>query len=319
LYHADAAKNGKEGHIMKKMRKEISIKMSKKIAALVILAAVLVFPGCSSSSGDAENGASWPAMENLKAVSAEDINEVSYTRSTEGGSISNTVTDPTGIEDIYLRLKDVSIESETDEGAEDDGLSLKVKTEDKTFGFEFEGDVLILEDGSRYKVDNLDSLKRYIDGLDAGNDEQTSSVDSASGEYDILSGYDTQTNGSIKYVYGNDFALAMPAGDDWDIEKNASDSFTVYLKAAKEDGYEGDLVTIRAYDPDDDSYMQLPSYHVAGTGKNVNKRFVAIYPTDVRWNHEDASQEARYRELEEHLKKIGEGAANSPFVTGEDK
>jgi len=55
--------------------------------------------------------------------------------------------------------------------------------------------------------------------------------------------------------------------------------------------------------------------HVAGVGQNVNKRFVAIYPSDLQYNPQDSQQAADYKDLFDHLHKIGEGAVNSPLQT----
>ena len=141
---------------------------------------------------------------------------------------------------------------------------------------------------------------------------------SASDDYDINahSLREASSDGTIQYMYFNDFMITMPNNDKWGYEYD-KDSVTFFLQAARADGLDGRLVTIKAYDMDDNSYEQLPSYHVAGVGKNVNKRFIAIYPTDVQWNHEDAQQEADYMDLYDYLQKIGEGAVNSPLQTAD--
>ena len=145
----------------------------------------------------------------------------------------------------------------------------------------------------------------------SGGSGQTGS----SADYDILEGLQIQKDGSALYLYGNDFMLIMPNDDDWAYEKTDNDTLRIYLVDAQESGYGGNLVTIKAYDLDDNSYEMLPSYSVAGVGRNVNKRFIAIFPTDVQWDHNDEDQEEDYRELYEHVHKIGEGAVNSPFRT----
>ena len=90
---------------------------------------------------------------------------------------------------------------------------------------------------------------------------------------------------------------------------------TLIYTPAADAGYGGRIVTIKAYDMDDDSYKNIPSYQVAGVGRNVNKRFIAIYPSDVQYDPNDATQAAEYKELYDHTRKISEGAANSPFYT----
>ena len=140
------------------------------------------------------------------------------------------------------------------------------------------------------------------------------------GAYDIMKGFEEKTNddGSIRYLYFNDFMLVMPGNDKWSYEPAGDgQSVVFYLNSAKEDNFGGRLVTIHAYDINDDSYENVPSYSVGGVGGNTNMRFVAEYPTDVQWNGEDAQQDADYRELSDYLHKIGEGAVNSPLATAD--
>ena len=64
----------------------------------------------------------------------------------------------------------------------------------------------------------------------------------------------------------------------------------------------------------DDSYKNLPNYHVAGVGQNVNKRFIAIYPTDLQFG---PNSKAKYDELHNIVYKIQEGSADSPLQTAD--
>ena len=145
--------------------------------------------------------------------------------------------------------------------------------------------------------------------------ETTETTAETVSDFDILEGEQLVENGSELLLYGNDFMLVMPNNDKWGYKKDAAGNLDIYLKAARDDGYEGNLVTIMAFDPEDTSYEEFPDYSVAGKGQNVNKTFVALFPTDVQYNPEDATQQADYDELFTHVKKIAEGAADSPFQT----
>lgn len=294
------------------------------MVTLMILAAALILAACS---GKTEDEAKWPAMDALKEIKAADITSIDYTRGTEGGASSDTAQDPGEIEDIYLRLKDVSIKAKRDISVDDDDLGIKVNTESNTLSFSFEGDILVLEDGTRYEVENLGALKSYIDSLieehaqtDGSDPDDTGKGDAEPvKDYVIDEGFQKKTNddGSIEYLYFNDFMITMPGNEKWSFEANG-DSVSFYLFSAQQEGYGGRLVTIQAYDLDDDSYEEMPMpFQVAGVGKNVNKRFIAIYPSDVQYNHNDAQQTADYNDLYDYLKKIGEGAVNSPMQTSD--
>lgn len=136
-----------------------------------------------------------------------------------------------------------------------------------------------------------------------------------SADYDVEKGFkkETSDDGSVDYLYFNDFMISMPHNDKWGYETNGNE-VTFFLTAAQKGEFGGRLVTIKAYDEDDNSYEQIPVPHqVAGVGKNVNKRFVAIYPSDVQFDFNDEQQTADYKELFDYLKKIKEGAEDSPL------
>ena len=143
--------------------------------------------------------------------------------------------------------------------------------------------------------------------------EATEATTEAAGDYDILEG--SQLVDGL--LYGNDFLLIMPDNDSWGYEKTSDTTLEIYLKSARDDGYGGNLVTIMAFDPEDTSYENFPDYSVAGHGQNCGKTFVALFPTDVQFNPQDADQQAAYQDLYTYVKKIGEGAVNSPFQTAD--
>ena len=151
------------------------------------------------------------------------------------------------------------------------------------------------------------------------SDTTTESTESATTEatddYDILAGSELYESGSELLLYGNDFLLIMPNNDKWGYEKSSNDCMEIYLKSARNANLGGNLVSIMAFDPEDTSYENFPDYAVAGTGQNVNKTFIALFPTDVQFDPQDTQMEADYNELLTYLKKIGDGAVDSPFQT----
>ena len=340
--------------------KSLSCKIAIVLAAvmLVALAACSSGQGKTASADVRENStpveekttsdnssAIWPAMDALQSLSAADITTVEYVRLTEGGMSAGKADDVETIENIYLRLKDVSVKGESKMGVDDDGLEIKIAAGDKSLHFNFEGDILVLEDGSRYEVDNLQSLRSYVDGLveenvvanddnsskvsdsessasvsnvSEGNGANSSGGTGASGPYDVSENFEKAASGDgITYLYFNDFMLVMPDNEKYSFDMEG-DSVTFYLFSAQQEGYGGRLVTIKAFDMDDTSYEDFPmEAHVAGVGQNVNKRFVAIYPSDLQYNPQDSAQAADYKDLYSHLHKIGEGAANSPLYTSD--
>ena len=309
-----------------------NMKRYLKITALMILLALIsagFLSACGGSGGSSgtEGEAEWPAMDKLNGLTASDITSIQYSRATEGGVQEDRTGDPTEIEDIYLRLKDITVADKTDEAFEDDDMYITVEAGDENIEFSFMGDILILE-GDNYKVDNLSSLKSYIDGLlenaagpkedrqdttGGGNTTGSNDPTAGSADYDVSKGFEKKSWNDMEILYFNDFMITMPNNDKWSYEMDGN-KVIFYLYTAQQEGYGGRLVTISAYDMDDNSYEQLPMpYQVAGVGKNVNKRFVAIYPSDVQYDFNDEQQSADYMELFDYLKKIKEGASDSPL------
>ena len=252
----------------------------------------------------------------------EDINEYEDCIWTNGTNV------------LYLD-EDGDVRLHSADGEKD--LGSDVRFPGKSFGFRF-GDYMLrsmsrtiriysLADGTIRDYDLSQEMAAALSQVESkmqggsydtdGNSGQ-SSTGGNQDQYDILAGSQIKKEDTIVYLYGNDFLLTMPLGyEDWDFEQDTPDSFSVVYIPGKNAGCGGNLVTIKAYDPDDTSYEKIPSYHIAGRGRNTNKVFVAIYPTDVQWDVNNASQEARYKDLLEYLQKIGEGAVNSPFQTAD--
>lgn len=155
-----------------------------------------------------------------------------------------------------------------------------------------------------------DTETKTTEATEATDDTEAADV---SGDYDIMEGFKLEENGSMLLLYGNGFVLTMPNNDNWGYEQISPTTLSIYEKDAREDGFEGDLVNIMAFDPSDKSYEVYPDYTVAGTSKNLNKKFIAQFPSDVRFDPNNPDQEADYSELFDHVNKIAEGMADSPF------
>ena len=146
----------------------------------------------------------------------------------------------------------------------------------------------------------------------SGSDNSGSGTSGTSDDYNITKDMYTSTNddGSIEYMNFKDFVITMPNNEKWSMQSTPR-AVTFYLFSAQQEGYGGVLCSIAAYDIDDDVYLEIPHYSEIGITKNSNKRLVAIFPTDVQWNHDDPQQEADYKELQTYMQKIGK-AVNSP-------
>lgn len=130
----------------------------------------------------------------------------------------------------------------------------------------------------------------------------------ASGEYDIARnigvGYD-----KTEFLYSDHFVLNMPDfPSDWDYEVLSKTAFQIVHYPSRDAGCGGNVVSIMAYDKDDDSYNILPHYTVAGESKD--KIYIACFPTDVQFSRET---EKGWRQLSEFMQQIDVDDADNPF------
>ena len=130
----------------------------------------------------------------------------------------------------------------------------------------------------------------------------------ASGEYDIARnigvGYD-----KTEFLYSDHFVLNMPDfPSDWDYEVLSKTAFQIVHYPSRDVGCGGNVVSIMAYDKDDDSYKMLPHYTVAGESKD--KIYIACFPTDVQYSRET---EKGWRQLSEFMQQIDVDDADNPF------
>lgn len=150
-------------------------------AFLAILLSLLMVASCSSPAASQKDntdtkaeekteaevettdkaGAVWKEQDVLKSSEASDIVSISYSFYGEEGETSQTVDDRDDIEDIYLRLCNISLGERENVGIEDASLFVTVKLADQELNFHFEADYVDLEDGL-YKAEHVASLRTYL-------------------------------------------------------------------------------------------------------------------------------------------------------------
>ena len=139
-------------------------------------------------------------------------------------------------------------------------------------------------------------------------DRALSETAAASGEYDIARnigvGYD-----KTEFLYSDYFVLNMPDfPSDWNYEVHGQTALEIVHYPSRDAGYGGNVVSIMAYDKDDDSYKMLPHYTVAGESKD--KIYIACFPTDVQYSRET---EKGWRQLSEFFQQIDVKDPDNPF------
>ena len=103
----------------------------------------------------------WKEQEALKEAEPSDIISISYAFYGEEGETAGTEEDRDDIEDIYLRLCNISLGAPVNMGIEDASLFVTVKLADQELNFHFEADYVDIGN-SLYEAKHVDSLRTYL-------------------------------------------------------------------------------------------------------------------------------------------------------------
>ena len=103
----------------------------------------------------------WKEQEALKEAEPSDIISISYAFYGEEGETAGTEEDRDDIEDIYLRLCNISLGAPVNMGIEDASLFVTVKLADQELNFHFEADYVDIGN-SLYEAEHVDSLRTYL-------------------------------------------------------------------------------------------------------------------------------------------------------------
>ncbi|MDO4345033.1 MAG: hypothetical protein Q4C50_09550 [Eubacteriales bacterium] len=121
-------------------------------------------------------------------------------------------------------------------------------------------------------------------------------------EFDISSGIKTRASEGSAYLETDHFTIYFPGDISWDYESVDNNTLIIYYTPAKDAGFGGRVVTIKAYDWADNSYEDIPEYSIAGL--DSEKKYVAIFPTDLQYDPSDSTQEAEYGRMLKVAKRM---------------
>lgn len=147
---------------------------------------------------------------------------------------------------------------------------------------------------------------------------QPSSVSSDS--YRIDAGLREWTSQGLVFLQGDYITLYVNAEDynngliGW--EANAEgDSLKIYYPKAHDSGHGGTVVTLMAFDWGENGYENFPNYKIACLTEN--KKYIAMFPTDVQYNPNDSVQAEEYARLRQWASNIDQDNSSNPFSTHE--
>lgn len=169
---------------------------------------------------------------------------------------------------------------------------------------------LHLDDGESLKIGKGEALAAG-GNTDAASESSASESPAADNAYNIAENIGVFNSEGQARLESKYFSLYLPADGEWIYQVIDDSTIGIYYGPSYESGAGGHLVTIKAFDWGDNSYEDFPEYTVAGTSED--KKYIAIFPTDVQY---DSSQESGYRRMYEYVKRINdneENAADNPF------
>lgn len=151
-----------------------------------------------------------------------------------------------------------------------------------------------------YVMSDYDST--YVYGYSESGKEGYVNKNYLVSAYNIASGIKTRASEGSSYLETDYFSLYLPGDISWEYKTVDNTAISIYYTPAKEAGYGGHVVTIRAYDWMDNEYADFPSWSMAGLSNE--KKFVAVFPTDVQFNLDDAVQSEEYGRLLQVAKRM---------------
>ena len=142
--------------------------------------------------------------------------------------------------------------------------------------------------------------------------EETETIAETPDSYDIAANMKLKEKDGVKILRTDHFTLTLSHGNSWDVNVNSKASITIYNKDLHKAKQGGKIVTILAYNIDDESYDVLPEYNVIG--ESNGKRYIAAVPTDVQFDESNKESYADYIAVFDEASRLKEGTENSPLA-----
>jgi len=132
-------------------------------------------------------------------------------------------------------------------------------------------------------------------GAPASQESGSPQPPASGGEFDISANIQFQASQGYSLLINDYFSVCLPMLPEWDVEVIDKETLSFYYPPAADAGYGGHFLTIKAFDWEDSSYEDFPSWSIAGMDEN--KIYVAIFPTDVQFDPSSATQAEEYNIL----------------------
>lgn len=143
-------------------------------------------------------------------------------------------------------------------------------------------------------------------------------ISESSGNYNIANGLEARVSDGTGFMQNDYFYLIFNYDDFvnglWEFYASDANTIDFYYTKAKAGGYGGWVFSLIAYDWGDNGYEDYPEYTIAGLSDE--KKYIAVFPTDVQYNVKDAEQQEEYTRLLTYAKRIDQNNDDNPLAVG---
>lgn len=136
--------------------------------------------------------------------------------------------------------------------------------------------------------------------------------ESTSAQFDIGEGLTVTEDeeNDTRTIETDYFTLTLGRASTWNYEQNDPGRISIYNTAAHDAGIGGHIMSIQAFDPEDESYDIIPNKVI---GEKEGKKIVVTYASDVQYNINDNAQSDDYMTVRREAETIKEGGAEGPL------
>ncbi|MDO5541037.1 MAG: hypothetical protein Q4F83_13395 [Eubacteriales bacterium] len=118
----------------------------------------------------------------------------------------------------------------------------------------------------------------------------------------IAAGIKVRNTSSDSILETDVFELYLPLDIKWECEIVNENTLNFFYNRAKDAGYGGKFLTLKSYDWSANDYSDFPDWKIAGLSND--KKYVAVFPTDLQYDATDSVQKDEYSRLLSIVKRM---------------
>lgn len=130
--------------------------------------------------------------------------------------------------------------------------------------------------------------------------------------FNIFDGIYVRDSHELSVLETDYFSVCLPGDIPWECMLMDQNTLSFYYEKAQTSGHGGKFLTIQAFDWGDNGYEDWPDWAIAG--KDEQKKYIALLPTDLQYDINDPVQAEEYSVLLDYAKRCKEEDEHSIFI-----